>query len=268
MWKKLLIRLGLLIWIALLAVFFLGLLALTVTTFYLVEAPFHLLFGWILFLWSSLSQMAVRWEMIISALIALAVAMAVLHLASRWLMARFGGSGTWTVRSTSAVAVVVMVLFAASFVATGIGHQVVWLGREKRVQHNGVGVFTQQGHKARQLVVGAQAYADEHDGHFPSTLEELAPDILDADALERLKFFQPPSRAEAEPWLYLGAGMTNDMPAHLPLVVSPRPFGNKSRYIVVRVDGTTQSVDQQEYHQLMEEWRKAMRERSAGKQNR
>lgn len=260
LWQRFLICIGLIIWAVVVIVFLLGVLA---TFPSIAESPFHLVFGWVPFLWRSLSEMAMRWEMIVSGLVALAVAMAVLHVAARWVMASISGSGIWTVKSTAAVTVGMVVLFAASFVGTGIGHQMLWLGQEELTKDRSSSIPTMMANNARQLVFAARVYADDHEGQFPNTLEELAPDIIFSEDLERLMFFRTSSSRETEPWVYLGAGMSTDMPSHLPLIVSPRPIGQKSRYIVALVDGTTQPVDQPTYHQLMDEWRKVMTAKTA-----
>lgn len=245
-WKRRLIRLGVLIWIGVLAIFFLSLVLLSGTSPYLLDPPFHLLFGWIGFLWVTLPKMAMRWEMIFSALIALAFAMVILHVVARWFLARIGTSGAWTTKSTSAVVVAVIVLFAASFMATGIGHQVAWLRNEPMVKSYRFGEnrhLSQQGNNARQIVLAIQLYAGQHDGRFPRMLEDLAPEYIEGDALVRLKHFQSHPNSEGEPWSYLGYGMTSDMPQYLPLVVSPRPILTSGEYIVAQFDGSVHFVD-------------------------
>jgi len=239
-------------WTAL--VFFLLLLGLPVLE--LVQIPVRLMVGWVPFLWDSFSEMAVRWEMVISCLVALFIAVSLLHVACRWGMSRIGNSCTWGWRSTVAVTVAMMVLFTASFVVTGVGHQVLWLKRGEMTQMNSIGRVL----GAVQIVTAANRYARDHGGRFPDSLEELASDFSQPGFIERLGSFNERPQSEKELWTYLGSGMTHQMPSHLPLIISPRPVRFTGKYDVVQVDGVIQRLAPAAFHQLMDEWRKSMRE--------
>lgn len=223
-----------------------------------VEPP-RVFYGWISFLRRSLSQMTVRWEMIASGLITLGAATAVLHLAARWGISRISGSGTWTVKSTLAVTTITMALFVASFVATGIGHQVAWLRQEEWTAVIGSPTVARHRHYAHQLVMGLKAYSDEHAGRYPASLEALAPSIFETEGLEKLKYMKTHPNGELERWVYLGDGMNDTMPAHLPILASPRAFGQRNHYLVLRLDGRAESLDATQYNDLMNEWRETMR---------
>lgn len=271
LWRRVLSRMSIVHWIlaSIFALFLYGWISFTAAVEpYVFQIPYRLIVGWWSYVHQVLPRVEVSWGMVVTSLVALAVAMAVLHAAARWVMARVEGSGEWTLKSTVAVTAILLVLSASAIAGTSIGHQMAWLGRAQLTEDTSWSNGSRMRFYGRELVRQVYARAVDHDGKFPLVLDQRASTVKDPFSTKPLRGFLSHPNAEPESWTYLGAGMNEEMPAHLPLFVSPRPVhprpkGSKGMYLVVRLDGDAKFVAPDTYHKLMEEWRKVMRERKA-----
>ncbi len=91
----------------------------------------------------------------------------------------------------------------------------------------------------RQLVLGCQQWAGDHDGNFPPDLQALVPDYLAEDVLTW------ESRAgESFPFRYQ-PGLTESSDPDAVLIAGPEPFGDVR--VVGRVSGVVESVPEIDY---------------------
>ncbi|MEM6278399.1 MAG: hypothetical protein AAF733_02900 [Verrucomicrobiota bacterium] len=77
----------------------------------------------------------------------------------------------------------------------------------------------------KSLLLASRAYAADHDGNFPSSLEELYPDYVD----EKDCFVSLNEAEEQLPFLY-HPGLSNSADSKTPLVVDPH-LRNGKRYV-------------------------------------
>lgn len=271
LWRRVLSRMSIVHWIlaGIFGLFLHGCVMVTAANDpYVFQIPYRLLVGWWRYVHQVLPGVEVSWEVIIPALLALVVAMTVLHIVARWVMARMEKSEGWTLKSTVAVTALLLVLSAAAIAGTSIGHQMAWLGRSKLTEDTSWSNGARMRFYGRQLVRQAYEYVSDHDGRFPPLLDQRASTVRDPFSSKPLKGFLSHPNAEPESWTYLGAAMDEQMPTHLPLIVSPRlvhprPVGSKGMYLVADVGGDAKFVDQATYQKLMDEWREEMRKKEA-----
>ena len=218
----------------------------------LLGAVVHLLAGWFLFIWRVLPLVQLNPSLVISSLISLAVAMWFLHRAVVGLCSRSGAKPKWTIRHTLSLTTLILVLFGAAIAVTGVGHQMAWLKRgplsydfknDKRVLMI-----------ARDLCAVLEGWANDHDGQYPLTLQQLVPMYMDEEVFFNYCSWSAFSDGEAEPLVYLGGLLTASAPGNLPLLVSPRPFAS-GRYLVARKNGSVRAVSPEVYQQAMADWR-------------
>jgi hypothetical protein len=91
---------------------------------------------------------------------------------------------------------------------------------------------------AKQLGLGVQLYAADHDGRFPFHLSELIPDYIPAEAWPQLLFVAEKVKDTAGPpeydWLYFGAFASEQERPRI-LIASPRAVNvkGKNRRVVI-----------------------------------
>ena len=220
-------------------------------------AVFHLLTGWLLFVWRMLPFIQLNPGMIVSFLLSLGVAVWLLHLAVTGICFKTGRKAPWPLKNTVAVTTLVLVLFGAAIVGTGIGHQIAWMNQERVLTVAGSNkIYEKSKRSFTHNVWGVlKQWADAHGGHYPSSLHELVPNYIDdLKTFSQLYFWSPVRSGPYEPWIYLGASLTTSDPGHLPLLVSPRPFYS-GQYVVCRINGSVTSETPENYRKAMADWR-------------
>lgn len=233
---------------------------------YVFQIPYRLLAGWWRYMREVLPEVAVGRGMITLSLISLLVAMTALHFVLRWVLARMEGASAWTLKSTLAVTSIVLVLAASAIAGTSIGHQMAWIGRGQTTEDTSWSNGSRMRFYASKLAYHVFDYADMNNGQFPPILNQRAGMVKDSFSRKQLNGFLAHPNAEPEAWTYLGVGMNDKMPAHLPLIVSPRPIhprpmNSAAKYLVVTASGDAGFVEPADYHKLMEEWREEMRKK-------
>ena len=250
-WRRMLTPLWIIIWtIGVLAVPFM---VLTIAFEPgLPGAVVHLLAGWFLFIWRVLPLVQLNPSLVISSLISLAVAMWFLHRAVVGLCSRSGAKPKWTIRHTLSLTTLILVLFGAAIAVTGVGHQMAWLKRgplsydfknDRRVLM-----------RARDLCAVLEGWANDHDGQYPLTLQQLVPMYMDEEVFFNYCSWSAFSDGEAEPLVYLGGFLTTSDPDNLPVIVSPRPSAS-GEYLLARKDKSSGAVSPEVYQQAMADWR-------------
>ena len=218
----------------------------------ILTAVVHLVVGWFMFIWRELPLVQVNPSLAFSSLMSLAVAMWLLHRAVSGLCLRSGAKTKWAIRHTLAVTTLSLVLFGAAIAVTGVGHQMAWLKREPLSYDfkNDRRVLM----RARDLCAVLEGWANDHDGQYPLTLQQLVPMYMDEEVFFNYCSWSAFSDGEAEPLVYLGGLLTASAPGNLPLLVSPRPFAS-GRYLVARKNGSVRAVSPEVYQQAMADWR-------------
>ena len=218
----------------------------------LLGAVVHLLAGWFLFIWRELPLVQVNPSLAFSSLMSLAVAMWLLHRAVSGLCLRSGAKTKWAIRHTLAVTTLSLVLFGAAIAVTGVGHQMAWLKRGPLSYYfkNDRRVLM----RARDLCAVLEGWANDHDGQYPLTLQQLVPMYMDEEVFFNYCSWSAFSDGEAEPLVYLGGFLTTSDPDNLPVIVSPRPSAS-GEYLLARKDKSSGAVSPEVYQQAMADWR-------------
>ena len=215
-------------------------------------AVVHLLAGWFLFIWRVLPLVQVNPSLAFSSLMSLAFAMWFLHRAVSGLCLRSGAKTKWAIRHTLAVTTLSLVLCGAAIAVTGVGHQIAWLkqGPLSYDFKNDRRVLM----RARNLCAVLKEWADDHNGQYPLTLQQLVPKYMDEESFFDYYSWSAVSDGEAEPLVYLGGFLTTSDPDNLPLIVSPRPSAS-GEYLLARKDMSARPVSPEVYQQAMAGWR-------------
>jgi hypothetical protein len=222
-----------------------------------LDLAFHLLVGWLRFLWKMLPLMQINTGLILSSVLASGVALWLLHRVVMVLRANRGGNSRWTIRQTVAIAALILMLFGAVLAGTGMGYQFVWLKQDWELTTAGTRAIYEKSKVsfARNVWTVLKEWAEAHNGRYPASLHELMPEYIDdAKTFSWVYFWSPVHSGPHEPWIYLGESLTTAAPGHLPLLVSPRPFFS-GRYAVCRNDGSVASETPENYRKALADWR-------------
>lgn len=214
----------------------------------LLEAPFHLLCGWLLYLFEVIPRTQLNVELLLCSLGALALGIVGLQL----LMSRFFVAGRWPWRFTLAWCGMLIVMFSTSIAAVGIVHQTGWLFRLPHwIDMRGMSVQVMGMSHAKQVVWAARQYARVHDGRFPDTCADMMPEIV-TDS--RIFWVSVDRGMPLEPLVYVGAGVRDSDAGNFLVVWSPRPSANGMR-IVGRLDGSAEIVREEKFQEMLAEFR-------------
>jgi hypothetical protein len=217
----------------------------------LLGAVIHLVVGWFYFIRRILPLVQLNAGIMNSAMLALFVVIVVLHRVITGLHSKNPCDHRWFIRHTMAIITLTLALFGAAIAVTAVGHQSAWLRREPLL-------FQSRGDmrmlsNAHSLCIALKAWAGDHDGQYPSSLQQLSPHYLNQDAFTKSIFWSATPDGEPEPLVYLGGTLRESDSRDLPLLVSPRPFGS-GRYLLARGDGAARAVSPELYRQSMENW--------------
>ena len=218
----------------------------------ILTAVVHLVVGWFLFIWRELPLVQVNPSLAFSLLMSLGVAMWLLHRAVSGLCLRSGAKPKWAIRHTLAVTTLILVLFGAAIVGTGVGHQVALLKRDPMTSDS-----VEDGRRfstAVNLCTLLSVWAEDHDGRYPLSLQQLVPSLMDEEDAIKSFSWSAALGGEAEPLVYLGGFLTTGDPDNLPLIVSPRPSAS-GEYLLARKDMSARPVSPEVYQQAMADWR-------------
>ena len=224
--------------------------------FYLVEATYLVVAGWIHFLARVGSDLTWNPAMIGSSLFSLVAALVGLHLILRHFRQ------DWTMRGTLACTALVCVLFAAAISVTGIFHQTVWLAKGPLVTdayRSGARRATNIS-SARQLVHGLRYYQEEF-GELPASLYDLYPDVIDFDPSDpkrgRFWFVEDRNRTAHE-WLYFPQGSKQSLNADWHATVGEErrlllasPIRISGKFVVAFFGGRVMEIEQEAFFELL-----------------
>ena len=250
-WRRQLTRREVIFW----TMSILGFLWLTLSMVFepgLLGAVIHLVVGWFYFIRRMLPFVQVNAVIGFASLLALVVVMVVLHRVITGLRSNNGGNHRWFIRHTMAIITLTLALFGAAIAGTAVGHQAAWLRREPWLHHSR-GDMRMLSH-AHSLCTALKAWAGDHDGQYPSSLQQLSPYYMNQDAFIKSSFWVATPGGEPEPLVYLGGTLRESDSRDLPLLISPRPFGS-GRMLLACGDGSARAVSPEIYRQAMADWR-------------
>lgn len=187
----------------------------------------YLLFAWIPYLRRVLPQVQLSTDGLVTGILCLAGTFAAAHFLLRWLYTAMKNTESepprWRARWTLISVTLVLVMFAAGIAASGVVHQSVWLARSDAPmfsygrREGALAVYCQG--NMRRIMSAIQAYASEHDGAMPASLEQLVQQ-RDIDPSE---LCCPASEDDQTPrkYVYIGGGMKLSGSSTQPVLAEP-----------------------------------------------
>jgi hypothetical protein len=222
----------------------------------------YLLVGWTVYIGRVMPEIRLDLSGLLMATIALAGVLVLGHFLARWLWRETAIAGLtrrpWQKRWTASAATVILLMFVAGIAATGITHQSVWLAKSDKP------MFTWQFRtraardrsiclsNVRQVGQAILLYAQEHQGRFPDTLEQV---ILTQDITAEC-FICPGSdidKAEGKTpegqarhlhdhcsYVYHGKGLTTATAPTRPILCEPLTNHEVAGMTILFADGTAE----------------------------
>lgn len=180
---------------------------------FVLQMVYHLFCGWVLHGWKALPQWVGKWQEAVLPLGCLLMAAVILHrFVRRWVLGKFPDR-IWRIRHTAGVLSLLLLGSAAAIAASGVVHQLFWLGSGKMTESNRRVELTMTVSNCRQLMIAILEFYDET-GRYPHTLQELGvpPELIWVNMGD--------GRAR-EPFVFLRPGSTEIAQSNEPLLVSP-----------------------------------------------
>lgn len=197
-----------------------------------LEAPFRLVFGWVLHAWVTLPPLLPRWNELLFPMASLGLALCLTDRFIRWALAAKGSKLPWQGRHTVATTFLLLLGAAAAIAMSGIVHQVVWLGAEPWWGNGRSQVTVAMSH-TRQIVMGIHAFEEEN-SRFPESLADL-------DLPAGLRGIPSREKGLREPFVYLKPAGSLPAGQELPVLVSPL-LPDSDRVVVGYLSGTTTAI--------------------------
>ena len=142
---------------------------------FILETPFMLMFGWVLYMNRVLPDVTVDPSGLATGLVCLTLFTVGAHAFLRWLFGEVRGPGSppWRWKWTGALVVSVILMFTAGMAATGVVHQVGWLltSRERWLNDYMVAARRSQSvNNLKQIGLAAWSYQTSPETTFPPGL--------------------------------------------------------------------------------------------------
>jgi hypothetical protein len=167
-WKRLvgmLIRIGLMAFVLLVLLGFIG-------SIWPVEIAVHLVAGPFIHGWKNLPPFVSQWRAALLPLGCLAVAIVLAHRFIRWWIASKDIRMPWRWGHTVCAASLLLLGSAAAIAMSGITHQAAWLVSSPWLEDNRKTRLMTATHSARQILMALFEYEVEHD-RYPDKLDEV-----------------------------------------------------------------------------------------------
>lgn len=227
---------------------------------WVVEVPFYVVAGWVLYLSRTLPDMAWNWEAMASGVAFMVLSVAGLHFVARSIARSRDAAWPW--KRSVCISTLMLLMFGVSLAIGGIMHEAAWLARTDRWLAFGQSYpsITRQISNARQLIIAVRLYAADESGTFPARLEHL----LTAGALEglaefeRLNTFTGDTNEPPAPWIYV-RGLRDAAPEGLPIIIAPFSYKN-GRRIVGTNDTAVELMKPSDIREALPKWREGYAE--------
>lgn len=194
---------------------------------FFLEIPFRVLFGWTIHAWKAIPHLFGKWQEAVLPLGCLLMAAVIAHrFVRRWVDEKFPDR-TWKIKHTAAVLSLLLLGSGAAIAASGVVHQMFWLGSERMIESNRRGDLTMATSNGRQLMLALFEYEVEN-GRYPDSFEELVPEIFEyPESLRRLSWLHTRAGKVPEPWILLRPGSAATESGDGPVIVSPVIAGER-----------------------------------------
>ncbi len=206
-----------------------------------LEAPFRLVFGWVLHAWVTLPPLLPRWKELLFPLAALGLALWLTDRFIRWALAAKGAPPSWQGWHTVSATFLVLLGAAAAIAMSGIVHQAVWLGAEPWWGNGRSQVTVTMSH-TRQIIMWIHDF-EEQNGRYPESLADL-------DLPAGLRAVPSREQGLQEPFVYLKPTESPSAGEELPVLVSPL-LPDSDRVVVGYLSGTTTAIQPEQLPALL-----------------
>lgn len=210
---------------------------------FIIELPVHFFLGWAFHAWKALPHLFGKWQEAVLPLGCLLMAAVLAHrFARRWVGEKFPDR-TWRIRHTAAVLSLLLLGSAAAIAASGVVHQMFWLGRGEILENRGMRVErTIATSNARQIMLYLFEF-QVGNGRYPHSLSEV-------DMPADLEWFQPKGWRVPEPFVLLRPGSTEIASEREPLIVSPLLDGGET-YVIGYGDTSARSIRARDFMKVI-----------------
>lgn len=193
---------------------------------WMLQIPYRLGTGWFGFVSQKVALISIDPLRCVTGVILGGVAVAGMHGLLRTWRGHAGSSSVpWLWRWSLAIASVMLALGVAAVATTGAFSQLSWLKSEPKIVNVSRSEQMTNASNARQLIMVANLYADEHQGKYPESLSALAKWAVAEEvvtSMERLLFFAAAPWGTPEPWLYFGNDPDQSVSRKTVFLASPR----------------------------------------------
>ena len=113
----------------------------------------------------------------------------------------------------------------------------------------------------RQLIISMKSYAEDRDGNYPASLADIftaSQGYIYPVGYAELALWHPCDGTTSEPWLYLGAGLSDNTPSDIIILASPR--SDRGKRIVGRNDGSVDPIAEADFAALLDKLHRYQRE--------
>ena len=205
---------------------------------FIIELPIRFFLGWAIHAWKALPHLFGKWQEAVLPLGCLLMAAVITHrFVRRWVSEKFPDR-TWCIRYTAAVLSLLLLGSAAAIAASGVVHQMFWLGRGELLVNRGKG--TEKAHVTMCTRNVAQAAIAFHNmkGRYPASISELEDDFLRQNYDSRMWLGDG---KVGEPFILMYPGGKDELRGDKVLVVSPA-FAKGTHVVVGFGDGTAKVI--------------------------
>lgn len=210
---------------------------------YTIELPIHIIFGWALHAWRELPPFLGKWQAAVLPLGCLLVAAVLAHRFIRRWLAKKRPEMEWRIRHTAAVLALLLLCSAAAIAASGIVHQMVWLGQGKFLRDRSRRIEIAQ---ARGQAICIMQSINEFflsNERYPRSFEEM-------ELPASLRWTEVGEAGIPEQFRLLRPGSTTDAYGKNPVILSP-PLEAGANYVVGYGDGSAELIDAKESSKVM-----------------
>lgn len=216
---------------------------------WLLELPFHLIFGWFIHGSKALPPFLGKWEAAILPAGCVVLATILIHrFILRWLQLK-RPSLDWRVLHTVSVLTLLFLGSGAAISASGMVHQFFWLGGGKVIENNRRTDIVIAASNGKQVMLLLLDYYQQN-GRYPKSFEE-AGFKENNETFRELWWIQTKDGGVPEPFVLLRPGSTEIALDEDPLIVSPL-LRDGTKRVVGFGDSSVRTVTAKGFAKIME----------------